>query len=296
MAQNGKEEENLSPLELERLLEGLPKRVLHDGDMIILDDMSRAPHLSFPISTDYAVVTFCLEGSAQGRVNMTPIRIVKGDVFVLVQQQMVSFKDASPDFKRISILISPRCQSQMRVLNPLKMQLSLLQSPVMIPKQDGLHFITLCMQMLREALLLHDDDIVFEMVKKILDILSLHMLDGKNFTNGRQHDRSRMEHFFECFVDELMKHYATSHSVAWYADQLSITANYLSKCCRKAVSISALDVVNNFLILEAQRQLQIQPPLPLKVVAYNLGFSNQSSFSTFFSRMTKQSPAAYRNL
>lgn len=295
MAQKRKKEENLSALELERLLEGLPKRVLHDGDMIILDDISGVPYFSFPFSTDYAIVTFCLEGSAQGRVNMKPIRIVKGDVFVLVQQQMVSFTEASPDFKLITILISPRCQSQMRVLNPLKMQLSLLQSPVMIPKQDGLHFITLCMQMLREALLLHDDDIVFEMVKKILDILSLHMLDGKNFTNGRQHDRSRMEHFFECFVDELMRHYATSHSVTWYADQLSITANYLSKCCRKAVGISALDVINNFLMLEAQRQLQIQPPLPLKVVAYNLGFSNQSSFSTFFSRMTKQSPAAYRN-
>ena len=241
--------------------------------MFILEDLSGIPFFSFPFSTDYTIATFCLEGSAQGMVNLKPIRIVKGDVFVLVRQQMVSYSDASSDFHAVTILISPNCTSQFRTLNPIKMHLSLLRSPILIPKKDGLRFITLCMQMLREALRVHDSANVLEMVKRIL-----------------------MEHFFECFVDEPMKNYATSHSVVWYAERLSITPNYLSKCCRNTVGISALDVINKFIILEAQHQLKEVPAIPLKVIASNLGFSNQSSFCTYFRRISGLSPLKYRNL
>lgn len=288
--------DNFSASELKRLLDGIPKWILGDDEVFILEDLSGIPFFSFPFSTDYTIATFCLEGSAQGMVNLKPIRIVKGDVFVLVRQQMVSYSDASSDFHAVTILISPNCTSQFRTLNPIKMHLSLLRSPILIPKKDGLRFITLCMQMLREALRVHDSANVLEMVKRILDLLTIHIVDGNNFNSDLGSKKSRMEHFFECFVDELMKNYATSHSVVWYAERLSITPNYLSKCCRNTVGISALDVINKFIILEAQHQLKEVPAIPLKVIASNLGFSNQSSFCTYFRRISGLSPLKYRNL
>ena len=272
----------------------VPKRVLGDGDLFIYQNISEVPYFSCPISMDYIIVTFCLEGSAQGKVNMKPVRIVKGDVLVVTSQIAVTYEESSPDFRMVTLLFSPRCQSQFRVLNPIKMKLSLMQSPVLIPKKSSQHFMNLCIQMLLETLLLHNSDNVYEMVKKILDLIAMHLLGG-NLANNIKSDGSRMEQVFECFVDELMKHYATSHAVAWYANKLAITPNYLSKCCRKAVCKSALDVICVFLVLEAQRQLQVHPPQPLKTIAANLGFANQSSFSTFFRRQTKQTPAEYRN-
>lgn len=288
-------EGDFSASELKRLLDGVPKRILGNDEVFILEDLSGIPYFTFPFTTDYTILTFCLEGSARGFVNSKPIRIVKGDVFVLVRQQMVSYSDATSDIRVVTILISPHCSSQLRTLNPIKMHLSLLKSPILIPKKNGLRFISLCLQMLREALSVHDNPNVLEMVKRILDLLSIHMVDGNHFDNVHGNKKSRMEHFFECFVDELMKHYATSHAVVWYADRLSITPNYLSKCCRNTVGISALEVINRFLTLEAQRQLKVEPAIPLKVIASNLGFSNQSSFCTFFHRITGLSPLKYRN-
>lgn len=286
---------DFSASELKRLLDGIPKRILGDDEVFILEDLSKIPFFAFPFTTDYTILTFCLEGSARGNVNERPIRIVKGDVFVLVRKQMVSYSDATSDFRAVTILISPYCTSQLRTLNPIKMHLSLLKSPILIPKKDGLRFITLCLQMLREALSVHESANVLEMVKRILDLLSIHMVDGNNFDSKHDHVKSRKEYFFECFVDELMKNYAASHAVEWYADRLSITANYLSKCCRSTVGISALEVINRFLTLEAQRQLKVEPAIPLKVISSNLGFSTQSSFCTFFRRITGLSPLMYRN-
>mgnify|MGYP000989341171 FL=1 len=47
--------------------------------------------------------------------------------------------------------------------------------------------------------------------------------------------------------------------------------------------------------MQKAQRLLAETRLPLKVIAFDLGFANQGVFSTAFKRMTGVSPSDYRN-
>lgn len=83
----------------------------------------------------------------------------------------------------------------------------------------------------------------------------------------------------------LEQHYRVWKSVAEYAAHLHITANHLSTAIKKETGLPASTHIRRRIMLEAQRLVSLRD-IPLKEVAYHLGFEDVSHFSKLFKRST----------
>jgi AraC family transcriptional regulator, transcriptional activator of pobA len=91
-------------------------------------------------------------------------------------------------------------------------------------------------------------------------------------------------------VDEYFK---VQKTVAFYADQLHISANYLNILCKRHLQVPALFLIHNRIVLEAKRLLHASE-MPVKEIAFDLGFSDLAHFSNFFKSKTGVSPRSFR--
>ncbi|ANH80508.1 hypothetical protein A8C56_05445 [Niabella ginsenosidivorans] len=91
------------------------------------------------------------------------------------------------------------------------------------------------------------------------------------------------------------KHFTTQKSVAFYARHLHITPNYLGIICRKQYGMSALEFIQERVLLEAKRLLH-SSGMSIKEIAFHLGFPNPAYFGYFFKKKTSLTPKEYKIL
>ncbi|WP_172276562.1 helix-turn-helix domain-containing protein [Chryseobacterium sp. LAM-KRS1] len=95
------------------------------------------------------------------------------------------------------------------------------------------------------------------------------------------------------FHELVETYYKTQKSVAFYAEKLCITPNYLGVLCRKQYKISPLEFIKQRIVLEAKKLLHSSNK-SIKEIVFELGFNNFSHFSYFFRTQTGWTPKNYR--
>ncbi|HEX6224694.1 MAG TPA: helix-turn-helix domain-containing protein [Chryseolinea sp.] len=99
--------------------------------------------------------------------------------------------------------------------------------------------------------------------------------------------------YFNLFQRSIKKAYTPMKSIVQYANELNITTVHLNRICQSAVGKSALQVVDEFLFLEAEKYLT-HTEYSISEVAYRLNFDDPAYFSRFFSKYAGVSPKAFR--
>jgi AraC family transcriptional activator of pobA len=95
------------------------------------------------------------------------------------------------------------------------------------------------------------------------------------------------------FTRLLEEHYREHWPIERYAADLGLSAAHLNALCRSLAGLSALQVVNQRVLLEAKRNL-VYTTMTINQVADSLGFSEPAYFSRFFKRSTGVAPQAFR--
>lgn len=95
------------------------------------------------------------------------------------------------------------------------------------------------------------------------------------------------------FIQLLNKHCKTEHSVLFYARELCITPEYLSRILKEFSGKTVNKWIAEALIREAEISLR-NPNLTIQQVSDQLNFSDQSSFGKFFKKHKGVSPLGYR--
>lgn len=88
-------------------------------------------------------------------------------------------------------------------------------------------------------------------------------------------------------------HLRRHEALGFYAKQLEVTPDHLSRHCRAVTGLSALDLLHERMLLEARRLLAYTAA-PVAAVARDLGFEDPSYFSRFFARRAGHAPQDYR--
>jgi AraC-like DNA-binding protein len=95
------------------------------------------------------------------------------------------------------------------------------------------------------------------------------------------------------FRDHIEQYFRTWHKVSEYADRLGYSARTLNRLARQNVGLSAKQLIDERVVLEAKRQLG-HADAPVAEIAAQLGFDDASNFSSYFRRHTGTTPAAFR--
>ena len=109
--------------------------------------------------------------------------------------------------------------------------------------------------------------------------------------SSREESRaSRHLRRFRALVD---RDYRERRGIADYAADLGITPTQLNRVCRQELGTSALGVVNQRRLREAERDL-VYTRLGVKEIALSLGFADTAYFSRFFAKHAGTTPTAFR--
>lgn len=112
-------------------------------------------------------------------------------------------------------------------------------------------------------------------------------------TDDQLHSTERGLEHLQAFVSMLERRYREHWPIARYACDLGISANHLNALCRRLGGQSALQMINQRLLLEAKRCL-VYTEMTVNQVSDSLGFSEPAYFSRFFKRTCGLSPTAFR--
>ncbi|MDP9077515.1 MAG: AraC family transcriptional regulator [Bacteroidota bacterium] len=102
-------------------------------------------------------------------------------------------------------------------------------------------------------------------------------------------DRLLLKKFRQLIEDQ----HTELHDVAAYADQLNISAGHLGDVIKQQSGKTAIEIIHERLVLEAQRLL-FHTELSIKEIAWQLGFEDASYFNRFFKRLIADTPMNYR--
>ncbi|QBQ39982.1 helix-turn-helix transcriptional regulator [Sphingobacterium psychroaquaticum] len=95
------------------------------------------------------------------------------------------------------------------------------------------------------------------------------------------------------FINLVDRHFIAQKTVAFYADKLHITANYLNILCKRDLQVSALHIIQQRVVQEAKGLLK-NTNSSIKEIAYSLGFLDSSYFSNYFKNQVGTTPRQYQ--
>lgn len=98
---------------------------------------------------------------------------------------------------------------------------------------------------------------------------------------------------FSQFVRLLENNRTSRHPVSWYADQMAISAKYLTYICNQVAKKTPSDIINDIAIREIKQRL-LATDESIKEIAFSMDFATASSFCKYFRIHTGMSAQAFR--
>ncbi|MFT4031318.1 MAG: helix-turn-helix transcriptional regulator [Siphonobacter sp.] len=106
---------------------------------------------------------------------------------------------------------------------------------------------------------------------------------------------NRGDRLTEAFRQLVKKHYAAWKRPAQYAEALHITVNHLNDTVKQRTGFSLSYWIQYENVLEA-RKLLYHTSLPIKEIAFQVGYEDPHYFSRLFTKVSGYSPGAFRKI
>ena len=131
---------------------------------------------------------------------------------------------------------------------------------------------------------------MLQMMLKRFIILCTRLSKEQNQQDQLEHSSLNLIRQFNFLVEN---HFSTKHTVSEYAQLMNKSPKTLSNFFAKNHDKTPLQIIQGRILLEARRKLA-HTDLPIKEIAYAVGFDSIQSFSRFFKKKEGQSPIDFR--
>ena len=258
--------------------------------------------LRFPSRIDGFVAAYCRKGHFKCTINLTEYEIHDGMLAVNTPNNIIQLEpvDQNDELVELTILaVSP--QYMMTLSSDLGKifvdAISMLQSPIMKMAPEEVELSMQYFQLIDNVINTESEyrnDSISYLLTSIFYLIG-GMLKKRLDAAEANDDKTSTRHkkVFEMFIELVEKHHNRERSVGFYADKLCISSKYLSQIIKNVSGFSAPDIINKYVILEAQHLLR-HTDLSVKEIADQLNFPNQSFFYKYFKSHTGCTPNSYR--
>ncbi|MBP5688857.1 MAG: helix-turn-helix domain-containing protein [Muribaculaceae bacterium] len=270
------------------------ERILQNGYCIFDLTKSSDADATTPIEFRYTAIMLCVEGEAIIEANMQNYRFVKGDCICMGNVLYKRTMKMSDDFRGRVLVCKSSFAFDTIVGIPTGFLESIYVSPIINiadKKEWALinnHFDNLSLMQDKHLGVRH-----LELVALTFRAVVLLMASFRGTANLEQAYYNHGDVYYRNFIELIDEHVKQEHDVAFYAERLHITAKYLNELCKQKSDHKAKEIISSFLISKIKQEI-IMSGKSIKTIAYEYGFSDQSSMGKFFTKITGQSPSEFR--
>lgn len=283
----------------------LKDNIVSIGDDFILAKQTNDVDLKllrFPSRIDGFVAAYCRQGHFKCTINLKEYEIHDGMLVVNIPNNIIQLEpiESGDDLVELTIMaVSPKYMNTLSSdLDKIFIDaLNILKSPIMEmdPKEVD---IALQYFKLFDNVINTDSEYRNDSVRYLFTSI-FYLIGGmlmKRLRIEEENDdqiSTRHKSVFESFIELVEKYHNKERSVRFYADKLCISPKYLSQIIKNMSGFSAPEVINKYVILEAQHLLR-HTDLSIKEISDQLNFPTTSYFYKYFKTHTGYTPNSYR--
>ncbi|MBQ3606311.1 MAG: helix-turn-helix transcriptional regulator [Muribaculaceae bacterium] len=266
---------------------------------------SALDYFSSPVRFDGILFVLCLKGKFEVEINLQQIELCSNSLLCLGPDKIISSKQTDfNDFEAYFLFMSPQflrdINIDMNVMNNIGRMASLKTSrqPVLLLSDEESQLLQKYMELLHYNTIKNSDELYIKNISRNIIasvIYQIFQFGEKYMPHERVEERplSRRANYVQEFMRLMHENYRQERSVGFYADKLFISPKYLSLIIKEMTGRSAAEWIDECVILEAKNLLRYSGK-NIQQVAYELNFTNQSSFGKYFKHLTGMSPSQFQ--
>ncbi|HLT42982.1 MAG TPA: helix-turn-helix domain-containing protein [Sphingobacteriaceae bacterium] len=261
-------------------------------------ETSKRENLKPQVRTDFMTIMIITQGEGLVSINMEDVYVKENSMVHFSPNTLVDLPDESHEFtiSGVSFTFDFLAEIGMPERNAeLFSYFSSRYSPVWNLEEED------------TALIKHQIHLLAERVKKyaihpfgkeiLIHGFHIFLFEigalGQKYSEMTRLNFSRQESLVIKFSNLVQQQFRELRTVKKYADQLNVSAKYLTEVVKEYAGKNAGEIINDLVILEAKFLLR-KSELTIGEIADILHFSDQSFFGKYFKRQTGLSPKAFR--
>ena len=249
----------------------------------------------FPCHIKAGVFVLCTRGTVRATINLSEYTITHNDFVTVLPGSFIQIHEVSSDtrvcFAGFSSEFISRVSYVETYLDFLPM---ILDNPIMALQEEVAQLYRNAFSLLIRAYSLPNTLDNKEILMSIFTIFFQGVGELYKRCKPTTNEPIKREHeLYRQFIQLLMTHYTQEHEVSFYAKKCGVTPAHFSGAIRKASGHSPLAIITGIIIMNAKAQLK-STRLPVKEIAFSLGFNNLSFFNKYFRTPVQMTPQEYR--
>ena len=264
-------------------------------DLLLTERINEAPMPTEPRRMNFILIGLCTKGEVMYQLDTQKQVIKAGDILIVSDQHVVDSYQRSPDMEGLCMMLSVNFYQEIiqNVSDVSALFLFSRQHPVMTLEQREIDTFKEYFQVIKQKISDEGNHFQKDLVKTLL--LAMFYDLSNIIYRVKQDDKpqTRAEIIFTKFIKLVEKNFKQERRVSWYAQQLCITAKYLSETVKNVSRRTPNDWIDNYVILEL-RVLLRNSTKNIKEISEELNFPNQSFLGKYFKEHVGMSPSQYR--
>ena len=278
-------------------------RYYSNSEIIIIEDLKEIPKFNKEFKLGMTALLLCEEGELSVVIDGIKYEVKKGSFIICSSLHTLSQSVISKDFRSFCLAFSTAKLGNIIGGNPemLRQMLFVNDNP-MVTISPGIYDLVSAYKKLFETKLsfvkhqyynITIESLLKAVLFDIIGVVAIKMRNTPNNIESSTKSFSSRNAYVRRFLTLLTEDNFKHRTVQYFADQLCITAKYLSLICRQETGKTPNQWIKERLV-ERIRYLLLNTTLSNKEISIQLGFPNLSFFGKFTKEHLGYSPMEFR--
>ena len=265
------------------------------NDLLLTEHINEVPMPTEPRYMNFILIGLCTKGEVMYQLDTIKQEINPGDILVVSDRHIVDSYQHSDDMEGFCMIMSVNFFREIiqNVRDISSLFLFSRLHPVMSLGQEEIQTFKEYFQVIKEKIGDKRNRFQKDLIKSLLLAM---FYDLSNIIYRRkkgEKPKSRQEIIFTRFIKLVEQNFRHERRVSWYASEQKITPKYLSESVKSVSHRTPNEWIDYYTILELRVKLR-NTLKPIKEIADELNFPNQSFLGKFFKDRVGMSPSQYR--
>ena len=268
-----------------------------DEGLVLTNSIVGPENLHQPQRLNFILMALCRRGEAHYSIDTHERTVREGDLLFISERHIVDKYKASSDFDCLAIMLSTKFYHSfvMNVKNVSSLLLFSMNNPVVQLTPNEIRTYSNYFQTIRRKMADSGHHYRMQLVKALLLAMFYDMSNVIwRVEQQEAKKQTRADMLFAKFIRLLEENFRIERRVTWYAEQLGISAKYLSEVVKQVSKRTPNDWIDHYVILEL-RVLLKNSGKSIKEISEELSFPNQSFLGKYFKEHVGVSPSEFRN-